>query len=963
MAVPIPPAAAGPALRPTRFGLAFLGLIVLTLIGCVNYGLSLGYGLTFLLGGVWIMTAAPLGRAARHLTLQLDPPVAPVAGSPARFTLRAQSGGGGLTVRVRLRSAAGDQGQVRLHAAPGQPDQAALDLPARVRGPLLLTSAWAAVLDPVGLWELRWPLPLPAPLMVFPAPEQGAPEPPMRARAGEGEGRTRMGGREDFAGLRPYTPGDSPRQISWRHAARTGQLLTRETDAPQGLARHLDWADTTGDPEARLSRLSAWVHALRSQDRPFSLSLPGTEVPLGSGEGHAQAALAALARQAPWPQAIGGRAAGSAGVAGAPLRATLLALAVAALPLVLRVPVWASAVTFGILAYAAARTRRPLPAAPAWLLGLLAGLGGVGLNAHYGTLLGRDGGTAILALLIALKAAETRTPRDGRLLVLLGLFLTATHFFHDQGPLTALHALLSVATLLAASAAWVQPENESAAPGGRPASGSQWRAVLRLLVLATPVAVTLFVLFPRPDGPLWTLPLQGPSQTGLANEITAGEFSDLAQNDRVAFRADFTGAVPPPESRYWRGPVFEAYDGVRWSQVRVPGPVPTVQPTGAGWTYSLTLEPNGTPWLLALDAPVRLPPGAVLTNAFQAASRPSGTRRRYLLVSQPARLGVSENRDRLTFDLQLPAGQSPRARALAASWQGLAPAARVEAALAYLRRGGFTYTLTPPTLPETDRVDAFLFGSRTGFCEHYASSFTFLMRAAGLPARIVGGYLGGQVNPAGGYMIVRQQDAHAWTEVWLPEQGWVRVDPTSYVAPARVNADLRTALTRPQATAAPAPGPAGELQLRLDAIQNRWNDWVVGYDGTQQRDLLGRVGLGPVGSGGYLLVFGVLLVGALLPGLLVLRAQDRPRDPAARALHDLAARLRLPRGPGETVTAYLERAAAQVPHAQGTLDEVRAAYHQARYAPGDPAPHLRALQAAVRQVRRNGRGPDAGSSR
>ncbi|MFC4637399.1 transglutaminaseTgpA domain-containing protein [Deinococcus hohokamensis] len=949
MAAPTPPTGT-PSLRPTRFGLAFLGLIVLTLIGCVNYSLSLGYGLTFLLGGVWIMTAAPLARAARGLTLTLDPPPVAVAGTPARFAVQAQTSGAAVTVRVRLRSAAGDRAQVTLQASAGQPGQGGLDLPARVRGPLPVAAAGAAVLDPLGLWELRQPLPLPAPLLVFPAPEPGAPLPPVRVRAGEGEGRARQPGNEDFAGLRPYTPGDSPRQISWRHAARTGQLLTRETDAPQGLARHLDWADTTGDPEARLSRLSAWVQTLRAQDIPFSLSIPGTELPLGSGEGHAQSALVALARQAPLPTApvIKAGTAAAPGVEGAALRATLLALGVAALPLVLRVPVWASALTLGLLAYAAARTRRPLPPAPAWLLGVLAGLGGVALHAHYGTLLGRDGGTAILALLIALKAAETRTPRDGRLLVLLGLFLTATHFFHDQGPLTALHALLSVAVLMAASAAWVAPEG-----GADPRP--QLRAALRLMGLAAPVALTLFLLFPRPDGPLWTLPLQGPSQTGLANEITAGEFSDLAQDDRVAFRADFAGDVPPPDSRYWRGPVFEAYDGVRWTQVRVPGPVPSVQPTGKGWTYSLTLEPTQTPWLLALDAPVRLPPGAVLTSAFQAAARPSGTRRRYLLESQPARLGVSEDRERLTFDLQLPAGQSPRARALAASWQGLAPAARVDAALAFLRRGGFTYTLSPPTLPEANRVDAFLFGSRTGFCEHYASAFTFLMRAAGLPARIVGGYLGGQVNPAGGYLIVRQQDAHAWTEVWLPGQGWVRVDPTSHVAPARVNADLRTALTRPQATAALAPGPAAQLRLRLDAVQNRWNDWVVGYDGAQQRDLLGRVGLGEVGSGPYLLVLALLLGAALLPGLLVLRAQGRPRDPAARALHDLATRLRLPRGPGETVTVYLERAAAQVPHAQEALDEVRAAYHRARYAPEDPAPHLRALQAAVRRVRRRGR--------
>ncbi|MFD1730947.1 DUF4129 domain-containing transglutaminase family protein [Deinococcus malanensis] len=289
-----------------------------------------------------------------------------------------------------------------------------------------------------------------------------------------------------------------------------------------------------------------------------------------------------------------------------------------------------------------------------------------------------------------------------------------------------------------------------------------------------------------------------------------------------------------------------------------------------------------------------------------------------------------------------------------------APQRRIEAALNYLRRGGFTYTLSPPTLPEANRVDAFLFGSRTGFCEHYASSFAFLMRAAGLPARIVGGYLGGEINPDGGYMIVRQQDAHAWTEVWLPEQGWVRVDPTAVVAPARVNTNLSTALTQPQATTAAEPGPTAQLRLRLDAVQNRWNEWVVGYDSAQQRDLLTRAGLGDVGSVPYLVVLPLLLTLAFVPAFLLQRAQARPKDPAARSLHDLGARLGVPRAPGETVTAYLERAAARHPHLREQLGEVRAAYHTARYAAGDPAAALQDLRLAVRQVR-PGRRPGSGN--
>ncbi|MDL2345929.1 transglutaminase-like domain-containing protein, partial [Deinococcus sp. MIMF12] len=175
---------------------------------------------------------------------------------------------------------------------------------------------------------------------------------------------------------------------------------------------------------------------------------------------------------------------------------------------------------------------------------------------------------------------------------------------------------------------------------------------------------------------------------------------------------------------------------------------------------------------------------------------------------------------------------------------GLPAPGRVEAALAWLRAGDFRYTLTPPTLPGRDRVDAFLFGSRAGFCEHYASSFAFLMRAAGVPARVVGGYLGGELNPSGGYLIVRQQDAHAWVEVWLEGQGWVRVDPTAGVAPGRVTAGLPTALSRPEAEAPPPPAALDRVALRVDAWQTRWNSWVAGYDGPRQRDLLDRVEAG-----------------------------------------------------------------------------------------------------------------------
>ncbi|THF68451.1 DUF3488 domain-containing protein [Deinococcus sp. Arct2-2] len=940
-------------------GVGFLLLTLLTLVGCVNYSLSLGYGATFLLAGVWAVTAGGAMRAGRALAVKLDTPGEVFAGTEVMLTGHA-AGLAGTPFEVRLGASAAT-GRTPADAA----GRFTLRLPAQARGPLTLPPVQIAAYDSLGLW--RWVQVLlladvglevlPA---VFPAPEQGAPTPPTRRTGAAGEGQTRTAGNEDFSGLRAYVPGDSPRLVSWKHAARTGTLLTREFDAPAGTALMFDWADTAalGNAETRLSRLSAWIGAARAAGLPFGLTLPGQTLSVAAGEAHARAALTALALHEPLPAPLPvpkvPRVAPP--LPAESLRFTLFGLAIALAPGVLRQPVWVSLLTALLLGYTALQTRPVqlgrLPRhIPSWLLGIAAGLAAVALNAEYGTLLGSEAGTALLGLLVALKAAESRNLRDARLLVLLGLFVTFTHFLHGQGPLVALHALLSVTLMLAVAGVWVVPD--SGAPEAEQTESGPLRTAVRVVTLALPLMLVLFVLFPRPDGPLWQLPLQGRAQTGLSDEIRAGEFSDLARSNAVAFRADFSAGLPAPQDRYWRGPVFESYDGLAWSQARLRGASPSIEPTGPESAYTLTLEPNGKPWLLALDVPTELPPGAFLSTAFQAVNpRPTTSRARYAIRSRSARLGVQDSTERLNYDLLLPVGQSPRARELAATWAGLAPEARVETALNYLRTGGFTYTLNPPTLPEQNRVDAFLFGARTGFCEHYASAFAFLMRAAGLPARIVGGYLGGEINPDGGYLIVRQQDAHAWVEVWLAGRGWTRVDPTAVVAPARLNTNLSTALTRPNATQTAPPSTFARLRLRVDALQNRWNDTVVGYNGEQQRSLLGRVGLGQVGAAPYVLALVGLIALALVPALLVARRAARPQDPAARALHDLTVRLRLPRAPGETASAYAVRVQQRWPQSAESLSTFLAAYHEARYSPEASAEQVRKLRGLLRKVRR-----------
>lgn len=985
-----PAARPGPRLRPTRLGVAFLGLVMLTLVGCINYGLSLGYGLTFLLGGLWVVTAAQVVRAIRLLSVTVLPPASAVAGQPVTFTAQVQQLGPAGNVRVEAQpvQVAGlapvrASGVVR----PGDLTSLSLTVPSPQRGPLRLTGVRLVAVDVLGLWHASLPAEETAEVSVSPAPEVGAPPAPATTLSGAGETGRRRPGQEEFAGVRGYQPGDSPRLISWKHVARTGNLLTREFDAPAGQALALDWADTTpaGDTEARLSRLAAWVAQARDQGQAFSLNLPGRVLSVGGGEGQVRAALTALAQVAPLPappeQKVqtgfldrpawlqGGRPAPGAPRQGVSLPSgaaqfSLLALGFALIPGLVQWPVWIGALLLGLLGYSAlqlvtppslTRPGRSLPAlSPVLLLALALGAG-LGLKATYGTLLGQQAGTAILAALLCLKAAETRTIRDAKLLSLLGLFLLITHFFHSQGPLTALHAVLAAWLLLAAGARWVNPDTWA----GGLLERAPWRHAGRLLLLAAPLAALLFMFFPRPDGPLWRLPLQQ-NQTGLSDEIAAGEFSNLAQSRAVAFRADFQGGtLPPPEQRYWRGPIYENYDGLKWTQAMNAGfifarPSLEVEKNSAAYRYTLTLEPNGKPWLLALDTPTMLPQGALLTTGFQAATfRPATRRSRYEFQSQAARLGRAEDTRRLQLDLYVPAGQNPRATALATSWRSLPPGERVAEAAQFLGQGGFAYTLNPPTLPQQNRIDAFLFGTKRGFCEHYASAFAFLMRAAGVPARVVGGYQGGEVNPSGGYLIVRQQDAHAWTEVWLQGQGWVRVDPTALIAPARISTNLGTALTQPRATAALARTPLAALALRLDAFQNNWNNWVAGYNGEQQRSILSRLGIGGIGSAPYMLALGAVVGLLLLPILALVRRAARPRDPALAALHDLSEKLRLPRAPGETASDYAARAAGQYPTLRQPLLDIAALFNQLRYGPDqESAEKQRELSRSIRQLKR-----------
>ncbi|MCC6709234.1 MAG: DUF3488 domain-containing transglutaminase family protein [Gammaproteobacteria bacterium] len=540
--------------------------------------------------------------------------------------------------------------------------------------------------------------------------------------------------------------------------------------------------------------------------------------------------------------------------------------------------------------------------------------------------LGRDAGVELLAALLGLKLLEMRSPRDYYVVTLLCYFLVVTNFFYAQTIPTALYML---GVVIAATAVLIQYNT--------PPAYRQPRAMLRLSALMTaqsiPLMLLAFVLFPRIPGPLWGMPQDAfDAVTGLSDSMTVGDITRLGMSNEIAFRVQFHGPEPRARARYWRGPVLWHSDGRAWQVGAFADHPAPLEHHGQRYLYTVTMEPHRKHWLLGLDVVTAKPRDVMQTADYALKTRqPLRTRMRYDLESaiEYRMTGLSDAERRAA--LEIPRGHHPRARELGAQWRAETRQedAIIARALDFYRAGKFVYSLTPPTLPG-DTVDDFLFTTHEGFCEHFASSFVMLMRAAGIPARVVTGYQGGEYNEVGEYMVVRQRDAHAWAEVYLDGRGWARVDPTATVAPNRVSLGFADANPR----GAPGTGFArdalsGRVWTRLrdsfDAITYGWNQWVLGYTTAQQRNLFEELGFEDLDYGS--LVIALTLALALTTGALawlMWRATRRPRDPLSAAYGTFCARLArigFTRGASEAPLAFAER----VCRLRGDLaDEVRA---------------------------------------
>ena len=632
----------------------------------------------------------------------------------------------------------------------------------------------------------------------------------------------------------------------------------------------------------------------------------------------------------------------------------LLSILMVTAPHVGHLPPWVSALCAALLAWRAYLTHSGGALPKRWLLLTitLACVGSILIEFH--TLFGREVGVTLLILLTTLKFMELRSPRDAMVLVYLACFIIITNFFYSQSIPTALYLL---ATLPVIVTAWVHLHGQSIPLGGR------LRIASVLLLQSIPLMLVLFVLFPRVQGPLWGLPQDAFAQSGLDDKMAPGSISRLSLSEEVAFRVGYADKPPLREQMYWRGPVLWEFDGRTWTPGATLTPVaPQFAATTQPVDYSVTLEPHNKTWLFALDVLDRISIPASLTHDFRILRKePVKARLRYEARSHlDYRANLHEDERQLRRALRLPPSSNPRARELAAGWRTLAEAAPspqpspggrggdrslagidesvVRAALAHFSQQKFQYTLEPPLLG-VHSVDDFLFETRQGFCEHYASSFVFLMRAAQIPARVVTGYQGGEFNELGNYYIVRQSDAHAWAEVWLEGQGWVRIDPTAAIAPARVERGLSAAVTDFAALPFMARNPPQwirKLRLNWDTLANRWNLWVLGYDTERQFAFLTRLGMESVTWQKMALnmMAGVALIIALFALFMLRHLFKRQPDRVQAAWLKLCRRLAkadLPRAAHEGAQDYAARVAAARPELADAIGDLAARYSALRY--------------------------------
>ena len=585
----------------------------------------------------------------------------------------------------------------------------------------------------------------------------------------------------------------------------------------------------------------------------------------------------------------------------------------------------------------------------------------VGLLFHsYGTIFGRQAGSTMLLLLAFLKLFETKRESDIITVVFMGYFLIASNFFFSQSALIAIY-VIAVVIYLTSLLIIISDKKNSTRLLERLQRSSH------MVVLAIPIMLILFVLFPRISGPLWGLPKDDSSATtGLSDEMSPGSINRLITSGEVAFRVYFDGEPPPHSELYWRGLVLSNYDGKTWRRDDAPvyaKPMlvdPDENDSSIG--YTVMLEPHNQRWLYALEHLVDIDGTVNVSREMQLYTKNNITDVVSYAVRSDAQLenqGLFEQE--YSKNLLLPSGMNPQTVGLAQALYaevGQDDDAYINRVLKYFRERDFIYTLSPQLLGD-QAMDDFIFNTQQGFCGHFSSAFVYLLRAAGIPARVVIGYQGGSMHPFDDYMIVRQSDAHAWTEVWNDYRGWVRIDPTAAVEPRRVESGIENAVDQRELLPSILVSDNAlfrRARFMLDSFHSNWNQWVVGFNKKKQKELFELLGFSNVSISDLVLmmVVAMTLAGAVAAWWVV-RKDPRSRKDTVKHYYDKFCfklnKAGVEHQSCEGASEFLQRISSRFPHKKNELALITGDYERLRYGSDHNEQRLKRFIRSVRQLK------------
>jgi len=585
-----------------------------------------------------------------------------------------------------------------------------------------------------------------------------------------------------------------------------------------------------------------------------------------------------------------------------------------------------------------------LPGTPVILL--LVASGTALLYSQHQGLLGRDAGTHLFIIALGLKLLEIKDERDLYLITYLAFIVAASQFLYEQSILMAAYILLVCCVLLATLVYINSCKAQTLAA---------FKTAGIITVQALPIAVALFVLFPRVEAPKWML-FNDPHQAraGLSDSMEPGSISDLGESDELVFRVKFAGAIPPPGQRYWRGPVLSHTDGKRWTQTAFKTPLRRPVVTGTPYQYTLLMEPQDKNWVFALDMPIEFSSPLVRNSSYQLITLDNPDKRaEYKVTSYPNfNTGLIDPGEYAAVT-QLPVEPSDKIKQLVSQLQGFGspPDNFIKLLLNHFREEDFHYTLTPPIMEENP-IESFLFKTRYGFCSHYASAFVYLMRVAHIPARVVTGYQGGELNKAGNFLEIRQADAHAWAEVWLKDRGWVRVDPTAAIAPERIERDInlnRQTFGSIAAANSPVYSWLKQAHQLWGSIDYNWQRWVINYDNKSQSSFLSSFGINDLRTLVYWMIAVIASITAPLCWFLLYQ-KPKTADKVLLIYSRFCKKLvkhGLVRNSGEGVKDFAERVKIKLPEQATDIDQITAVFIKLRYGRAATGEDLQQLKTLV----------------